>query len=135
MRAGRYDLMRRMDADIEDVRKEIEKSERYESKPIRQLMSDRQIEESNLIPMLIESHLAADFLTDCYVNIKDTLHRYGYHAVTVLPELEEIKKLTEKFAQRLIGKSDRLTEMLTLDDTLVAALHKKYLNYIKQRMK
>lgn len=134
MRQGRYDLMRRLDNDIADLRREIEEAERYEAKPIKQLMSSEEIEKHNLIPMLIEAHLAADFLTDCCYNIKDTLSKMGYNATTIVPELMEIKKRADSFACKLIGKNDKLNDLLALDDTLVAALHKKIFSYMKQRM-
>ena len=134
MRQGRYDLMRRLDNDIADLRREIEEAERYEAKPIKQLMSSEEIEKHNLIPMLIEAHLAADFLTDCCYNIKDTLSKMGYNATTIVPELMEIKKRADSFACKLIGKNDKLNDLLALDDTLIAALHKKIFSYMKQRM-
>lgn len=134
MRQGRYDLMRRLDNDIADLRKEIEEAERYEAKPIKQLLSSEEIEKHNLIPMLIEAHLAADFLTDCCYNIKDTLSKMGYNATTIVPELMEIKKRADSFACKLIGKNDKLNDLLALDDTLIAALHKKIFSYMKQRM-
>ena len=38
MRQGRYDLMRRLDNDIADLRREIANAEQYEAKPIKQLL-------------------------------------------------------------------------------------------------
>ena len=54
MRQGRYDLMRRLDNDIADLRKEIANAEQYEAKPIKQLLSSEEIEKHNLIPMLFQ---------------------------------------------------------------------------------
>ena len=134
MRRGKYVQMRRLEEDLKQVRAEIAECERYEPKPIRELMTSEQIDQSNLIALMIEAHLAADFLTDCCYNIQDTIEGMGFHAVTVIPELKELLKMADKFASKLAGRNDAFDDLLVSDETLIAALHKKTLGYIQQKL-
>lgn len=134
MRQGRYDKMRQLEHDIEEVRVLIAQAEEFEAKPIKELMTSEQITESNLIPLIIEAHLASDFLTDCCYNIQDTINRMGFSAVTIIPELIELRKKADEFAAKLAGKNPMLDDMLIDDETMIEGMHKRLLKYIEQRM-
>lgn len=133
MRRGRYDIMRRLDTDIEELKAELERMEEYESKPIKELLTKDQIEESGILAMLVECHLAADFLTDCTYNVKDAMKKLGLVPVTLVPELEEIRRMAGAFASRLCKINDAFCDFMTDNEFLIAAMHKKTLSYIMSR--
>lgn len=133
MRQGKYMQMRQLDVDLEQVREHIREAEAYEAKPIKELISMDEIHESGLIPALMESHLAADYLAACCYNLKDIISKMGFRAVSIIPELNQIISRCNSFASILCEKNEILTDMLLDNDTLIDALHKKTLSYIRQR--
>lgn len=121
--------------DIENVKKLIEESEKYEAKPIKQLLSREKLNQSGLIPAMIECHLAADFLAYLTYNIEDILKKNGLKYVNIIPELKEIRNKCNTFASRLCNCGEDLNDLLIENDTLISALHKKCCSYMEQRLK
>lgn len=111
-RAGKYMKLPEMRLKIEEVRKQVEEMERYEAKPVRELLSGEEITESGLVPMIMECHLAADFLTDCTMNLKDKIKEMGLVPASLIPELDEIIKKADAFAS-MMCYNKALTDMLT----------------------
>lgn len=124
-----------LNAEIEEIEKLIGEAEQYEAKPIRELLTREQIQESGFVAALIECHIAADFLAYCTYNVEDILKRFGMHAVTMLPDLKEIRKRCDDFAARMYGMNEDLDNLITDDETLMEAMHKKACSYITQRLK
>lgn len=133
MRQGKYVQMHRLDEDIKEVKCLVEEAERYEAKPIKELLTEDQIHEAGIIPMIMECHLAADYLTDCAYNLSDSIKELGFNPVSLIPEMKEIIEKSNAFASILCKKNQTLSDMLTENDTLLAALHKKTQSYIMQR--
>lgn len=134
MRQGKYMQMQSLNNEIENVRKLIADAEEYSARPMKELFTREQIHESGMIPMLMECYLASDFLNDCVFELKQILKKLGVHAVTIVPEIEEIIKKSESFASSLCAINKEFSDFMTDNDTLIEALHKKTLSYIKQRM-
>lgn len=131
---GKYMQAQRLMNEILNVEKQIKEAEDYEAKPLVELVGRDKVNESNLVTLMLEAHLAADFLTDCTFNIKSTVQKLGLRAVTIVPELEEIRKKSNEFAERLMSISSEFNDLMIEDETLIDALHKKTLSYIKQRL-
>ncbi|MCM1369848.1 MAG: hypothetical protein NC204_05690 [Candidatus Amulumruptor caecigallinarius] len=138
LRSGQYGRLQQLDEDLERVRdliKQAEKeAEERASRPARDLMNDEKILESGLIPAVIESHLAADYLAACCYNIEDIIDNLGYRATSIVPELKKLIKDANDFAAYMLDKNPNLDDLLIEDETLIQALHKKTLNTIKQRL-
>lgn len=50
MRQGKYMQMQKLDVDIQSIRKMVDEAEKYEARPIRELLSMDEIHESGIIP-------------------------------------------------------------------------------------
>lgn len=135
LRTGNYVRAMKLDEDINELAALIEQMGEGGPKPIKELLSAEEIEKLGIIPLVIECHLAADFLTDCAYNLNDIIENAGFHAVSIIPEIKEIAKKSEAFASALAKNSPALTDLLTNNETLISALHKKTLSYIAQRAK
>lgn len=135
MRQGRYPQMQELEEDLKEIRKLIAEAEEYEAKPIKELLTMDEIHASGIMPLIMECHLAADYLNDCAYMLKERIRSLGFNAVSLVPEMKEILKKSEAFASILCKKNKQLSDMLIDNDTLLSALHKKTLSYIEQRMK
>lgn len=133
MRSGRYMESIRLNADIEEVRKLIEAEEDYlKPKPLKELVSKEQADEVTNI--IIECHLAADYLTAVAYELKDWFDKNGLIPHSVIPELNQIVKLSESFAGSVCKVNPNLRDMMINNDTLIEALHKKCQTYIKRNL-
>ncbi len=139
LRNGRYIEASNLNNDILEVKKAIKQAEDYEEltkpKPIRDLLTKEELDEMGLIPLMIEAHLVADFLTEVCYMIVDVCNDHGLNDVSFMPDLKDILKRADKFASFLTTLDPDLTDMLVRNDTFNASLHKKYLKYIEQRSK
>lgn len=131
MRAGNYKASMRLNQDIEEVRRLINESE---PKPVTELFTHEQIRESGLVPAVLEVHLAADYLAACCYTVEDIVKQLGGVAVTVIPELKEILSRANKFCEFLYTKGEDLESLIENNESLLEALHKKTMSYIKQRV-
>lgn len=69
MRSGKYLESVRMNEEIEQVRKLIEKEKQYQPKPLKDLVDRDKAKEA--VALIVECHLAADFLTATAYALKD----------------------------------------------------------------
>lgn len=120
--------------DIDNVQKMIDaEEEARKPKPIQDLIPKDKLAESGLVELMIECHLIADFLNAVVYEIIDKVDEFGYSVHNVAPELREIADKTQKFASYMCTKDENLSDMMTDNETLINALHKKTLSYIQQR--
>ena len=68
-------------------------------------MTKKQLNEMGIIPLMIECHLSADFLTEVAYVVVDICKEHGFSDVVLRPDLNDIIKKTEKFASFLTGVS------------------------------
>ncbi len=132
MRRGKYMEMQRLAADIDEVKRLISEAE---PKPVTELFSPEQLRESGLVPAIVEVHLAADYLAACCYTVEDIVKKLGGVPVSVIPELKEINKKSNAFCSFLYEKDEDLRNLITDDETLMNALHKKSLSYMNQRLR
>lgn len=139
MRTGRYFDSVRLNQDIIEIEKCIRKAEEYEEscrpKPLKEILSEEELHEMGIIPLMIECHLAADFLTGIAYEIVDVCKKHGLTDVSFMPELKDLIKKSDIFASFLTKISPELRNLLLRNETLNASLHKKYIRYIEQRLK
>lgn len=128
-----------LNEDIKEVERAIKEAEEYEEsckpKPIRELLTKEEIEEMGIIPLMIECHLAADFLTEVAYMVVDTCKEHGLENISFIPDLRDLIKKSDMFASFLTKVSPELCDLLVRNETFNASLHKKYLKYIEQRLK
>lgn len=99
------------------------------------VLAKQELHEMGIIPLMIECHLAADFLTGVAYSVVDICKKHGFSDVVLMPDLQDIIKKTEKFASFLTKVSPELCKLITNNETLNNSIHKKYLKYIEQRLK
>lgn len=133
----RCDLLglQKLNEDLAEAKQKLADAEEYAAKPLTEFLSREEIQKSNIIPILLECHMAADFLNDCAFLLSKSIEKLGLQPVSILPDLKEILKKSNMFASILCTKGEDLSAILTDNDTLIAALHKKTLSYVEQRMK
>lgn len=139
MRSGNYLRSMSLNEDIKKLEGLIKEAEDYEesckARPIKEMVSKQELDEMGIIPMMIECHLAADFLTEVAYMVVDTCKKHGFSDVVLSPDLRELLKCAEKFAGFLTKLTPQLCNLLVRNETFNASLHKKYLKYIDQRLK
>lgn len=134
LRTGRLVQAMNLSSEISKVRKMIaEEEERRKPKPITELITGEQLRASNLIPLLIETYLAMDYVNDCVYNVIDNANSMGLDIVNIAPELSDIRDKSQTFASFLCKQNQFLSELMTDNEFLIAALHKKTRSYIEQR--
>lgn len=122
--------------DITEIRTMIaEEEELRRPRPIKELVPKDELAASGLVELLIELHLGVDYINAVTCKIIDLVGKMGFNAVTIVPELNEIAEKTRKFASYMCTKDENLSDMMTDNDTLINALHKKTQSYIAQRLK
>lgn len=139
LRSGRFIEANNLNNDLREIEMLIKQAEEYEEatkpKPLKDIVTKKQLNEMGIIPLMIECHLAADFLTGVAYSVVDICKKHGFSDVVLMPDLQDIIKKTEKFASFLTKVSPELCKLVTENDTFNESVHKKYLKYIEQRLK
>ena len=128
-----------LNAEIREVELLMKQAKEFEEarrpRPIKELVTKQELHGMGIIPLMIECHLAADFLTGLSYMIVDICKEHGFTDVKLMPEIRELLEKSEKFANALAEMSPELRDLIVNNETLNDALHKKCLGYIKQRLK
>lgn len=131
---GRFLEVQEYDKKIADMERNIEICKDYEAKAVREILSDKEIEESCLVPLLLEAHLMSDVLAEVCYNIVDIFKKRGLTALTLVPEIQEILKRSSIFASILCTKNEQLNSLLIDNEKLLHDVHLICQRYIKERM-
>lgn len=139
MRSGKFPEAEALNEDIKVMEGLIREAEAYEEsrkpRPIREIVSEEELHEMGIIPLMIECHLVADFLVEVSYMIVERCKAHGLADVSLMPDLMDIIKRTEKFASFIATLSPELRDLIVNNETFNASLHKKYQKYIDQRLK
>lgn len=134
LRQGKYAQMYAIDKDISEIKADIEVARDFELKPIRELMSDKEIIEAGLIKKAVKLHIAADYVAEVAYEMYDVFKDMGLVLHTVVPEFKTLAKQAQRMSDKLIDKAPALTELLTENGTLLMSIDKKVDSFINQRM-
>lgn len=135
IKAGNFIKSIALQKDINEIKALIEEARKYyEPRPMSELITPQELKEMNIVPLMIECHLIADFLTEVCYMVVDTVKAHGFDNISFVPELKEIIAKTDKFASFLTRMSPDLQDLLLRNETFNASLHKKYLKHIDQRL-
>ncbi|MCH5234742.1 MAG: hypothetical protein J1E16_05560 [Muribaculaceae bacterium] len=136
LRSGRYVQAINLRKDIDKIKAMIEEIRPYyEPKPLSEVVSKKELDEMGIIPLMIECHLIADFLTEVSYMVVDICKAHGWEKLSFTEDLDVVLKNADKFASFLTGVSPELCELLTRNETFNKSLHKKFLNHIDNRLK
>ncbi len=109
LRSGRFIEANNLINDLREVEMFIKQAEEYEKttkpKSLKDIVTKKQLNEMGIIPLMIECHLSADFLTEVAYVVVDICKEHGFSDVVLRPDLNDIIKKTEKFASFLTGVS------------------------------
>lgn len=137
LRQGQYLDAAETTRRIRDKETDVKEAEEYERlrKPVavKDAVSPEELHEMGIIPLMIEAHLAADFLTAITYAIKDICKRHGFEDALFPQDLQDLLKKCDTFASGLIRLCPDLTDLLVDNDTLNEAIHKKYVSYITRK--
>ena len=135
LRKGRLAEANALNEDITVIERQIDDyEESLRPRPLSQVLTDDQIQESDIINKMMEAHLAADYLADCAFVLRDTFKKLNIEVDQLMQPMDELIKKAETFAALMACTND-LTEILVSNDTLIEALRKKVRTYISQRNK
>ncbi len=131
-----------LNEEIKNVEKMIKQAEAYEeatkSRPIIETISKEELDKTGIIPLMIECHLISDMLVEVAYMVVDRLKELGYEKVSFMKDLTTAINANEKFAtfitQLQHDENDELYNLLTRNETLNRAIHKKYVSYMDQRL-
>lgn len=138
-RTGRLVQAEALHTEIKEAERQVKEAEEYEEslkpRPISEIISKDELNEMGIIPLMIECHLAADFLTETAFRVVETCKRHGLSDISLMPDLNEIIKKTEMFASFLTKVSPELSDLIVRNEKLNASLHKRYVGYIEKKIK
>ncbi len=139
LRSGKYMEAQKLHNEIQMVERMIQEADEYEEslkpKPVKEVLSQQQIDELGLIPLMIEAHLVADFLVEISDMLVDICNKHNLGGVVLPPGFRELIRQAEKFSSSLTSINPQLCDLVVNNETFNASLHKKYLKYIEQRLK
>lgn len=82
LRCGRFIEANNLNNDLREIELLIRQAEEYEEatkpKPLKDIVTKKQLNEMGIIPLMIECHLAADFLTGVAYSVVDTCKKHGF---------------------------------------------------------
>jgi hypothetical protein len=97
-RAGNFTQTRSLEFKIKILEAQIEEAEAYEPRKLAELIDKETLEKHKIAEKMVALHLAADFLTDCGHDLKDTLNALGLEGCSLFPLVDEIRKKASDFA-------------------------------------
>lgn len=142
MRSGKIMQSFALNEEIKNVEEMIRRAEAYEeatkSRPIAEIITKEELDQTGIIPLMIECHLISDMLVEVAYMIVDRLKEIGIEGVSFMEDLNNAIKANEKFATFLTqlkhDENNELYNLLTRNETLNRAIHKKYVSYMDQRL-
>lgn len=136
LRSGDFLGSMNLNVEIMDIKRMIEEIRPYyEPKPLSEVVSKKELDEMGIIPLMIECHLIADFLTEVSYMVVDICKAHGWEKLSFTEDLNVVLKNANKFASFITDVSPELCELLTRNETFNKSLHKKFLNHIETRLK
>lgn len=119
---------------IKMLEAQIQNELEHQPMPMSQILTKEQVEQHKIIQKIIEMHLAADFLADSAMILRETLEKLGLDGCSLFPYVAEIKSKSEHFASLLCNYKP-LSEFICDDDEYIEAAHKLTANYMSKTLK
>ena len=112
---------------------QIAEEQKYQPQPLSDILTKEQIAENGIVQKIIEMHLAADFLADCAMILRQTFENLGLDGCSLFPHIAEIKRNSEKFAS-LLCNYQSLTDFICNNDEYIDAAHNLALTYMDKKL-
>lgn len=132
--AGQYVKAIALGKDLEKIREEIDGMRKaITPRPLSEVLPQETIDKSGIMDVITEIHLAVDYLTDLQYRFVDVCEECRIEIGSLRDPLKEVVRHNNEFVSYLMEKNEWLERVMTDNDTLNEALHKKMASYIKQR--
>ena len=112
---------------------QIEEEKKYQPNPISELLTPEQIAKHGIVQKIIEMHLAADFLADSAMVLRETLEGLGLNGCSLFKYTAEIKRNSEHFASLLCAYQS-LQDFICDDGEYIEAAHNLANAYITKHL-
>lgn len=107
----------------------------YDPQPLGDIISLAELDRHRINSKLIELHLAADYLADCGMDLKDELGKLGIADCEVYHIIEDIRERAQRFANIICTPEFRgLVEFMVNNDELINTLHRESQSYIDAKL-
>jgi hypothetical protein len=114
---------------------EIEEAEMYEPQRMSALISAADLKKNHVNELFIKTHLAADFLADCAMQIREVMDKLDLRYCSLFDMLDNIFKESQSFANFVCRtENQKLVDFMCDNEDYINALHGFTSNYINQRI-
>lgn len=136
LKSGKLIQANQLNKQIEDKRQALKECEYYEYQPLNEVVSRDELTKNKVYAKLLEIALAADYLADCAIECKETLHNLGVGNLKLMADVDIIRK----HANVLSGmpcdeRYDELYDFMMDNDKLIDDIHTLSRHYIREKMK
>lgn len=123
-----------IDNKIAVVKESIAEAMEYEPQAIHKLIPEETLKEMQFAEKVIKTHIAADYLTDCAMDLRTTLDKMGLKGCSLFPLIRNIEKLAADYAA-IVCHPDfaGLQEFMVTNETLIDEMHGAVNNYIHKK--
>lgn len=112
---------------------QIAEEQKYQPQPIALLLTKEQIAENKIVQKIIEMHLAADFLADSAMVLRETFEKLGLNGCSLFKYIADIKRDSEHFAS-LLCSYQSLRDFICDDSEYIDAAHNLARAYIDKNL-
>jgi hypothetical protein len=120
---------------IADLDESIEDARRYEPQQMSKMLTKDIMRKYKINEIFIKTHLAADFLADCALEVKEVLSKLDIQYCSIYEMLDEIFKHSQHFANFVCRvENQKLIDFMCNNEDYIKALHGFTSNYINSRI-
>lgn len=121
IKANRLVDVYKCDCKMKELEAKLHEAEMYEPTQLRNILSKEEMAKHNIYGKLLKINLAADFLTDCADDCRDTLRKLGINNMHFQKDLDEISKLSARIAGLIATTEESsLTDFIVDDDEFIS---------------
>jgi len=107
----------------------------YDPQPLGDIISLKELDRHRINARLIEIHLAADYLADCCMEIRDELKKLGVADCEIYHIADDIGARAQRFANAICHPQfGGLTDFMVNNDELIDELHQASARYMDSRL-
>lgn len=135
LRKGRLIQAAEYNSIIEAIENKIKEAEAYEAQQLSKLVPEETLNKYRVPEMIIELHLAADYLADCAFSLRATLDHLGIERCSLYPLTDEICKKAQAFADIVCHPEfGQLADFMCDNEQYTKALHGFSQSYMRQHL-
>lgn len=120
---------------IRDLDEEIAEAAKYEPMSLKTILAEQGVSTAQFVTPILELHLAADYLNDCAISLKEHFKKIGVEWCSLFPFVETIDKVSGELAGLVCGEYFPKTQDILLEDErLIDDFHLLANRYLKKKM-